>query len=647
MNWIMYTNFRKLCFWSSVFVWFIVLTTLLSVVTCYNVDIERPLIFYGKPGSYFGATAEIVVDSKKWLLVGATKDNFTDRPEIPYPGNVYACPIDFHSQSSCIVLPSLRTGENHANESQNVFEQKEQLLGATILVPEDKMKAIKICAPNWKNLRFFNPNDNVDDYYQVTGNCFLLKNRSDLVNKPEVSKFRIPPDVLDFYKAPLIGFSLSDIKTPVFETFYGAPNVGRSSTGGIVGKNDGTLKSVTSLKLEVERSEVIKNTYLTGSLFGYSIATGQLGQNPFHFVVGAPGFSNKNGNIGAFSVFILGAPPVQVKQIEGNQVGGGFGQTLCIADVNGDKNDEILVAAPNWFSMDDQGNKVLNDIGSVYIYYGTGTSAIIDDMPQILHGSFSPFSRFGTAIANIGDINKDGYNDIAIGAPFENIEGAVYIFNGGKTRLEDKYSQKITGSRVKPGLQGFGWYISRSAMDVDDNMYNDFAVGAYKSDTALILRSRNIIDINCDITTNPDRIPLNASGISCSDGRDFNPCFSVSFCFNFSGDGIKDTGMKLIDHDDTSFQEELSQLAQDETSFKEELSQLAQDETSFQEELSQLAQDETSFQEELSQLAQDDTSFQEELSQLAQDETSFQEELSQLEQDETYFKEDLINSKKI
>lgn len=32
----------------------------------YNVDTDQPLIFRGKPGSYFGATTEIVVDSKKW-----------------------------------------------------------------------------------------------------------------------------------------------------------------------------------------------------------------------------------------------------------------------------------------------------------------------------------------------------------------------------------------------------------------------------------------------------------------------------------------------------------------------------------------------------------------------------------------------------
>jgi hypothetical protein len=62
--------------------------------------------------------------------------------------------------------------------------------------------------------------------------------------------------------------------------------------------------------------------------------------------------------------------------------------------------------------------------------------------------------------------------DIAIGAPYESTEGAVYIFSGKASRIEDKYSQKIQGSAMRPNLQGFGFYISRTAKDLDDNMYN-------------------------------------------------------------------------------------------------------------------------------------------------------------------------------
>ena len=39
--------------------------------------------------------------------------------------------------------------------------------------------------------------------------------------------------------------------------------------------------------------------------------------------------------------------------------------------------------------------------------------------------------RFGSSVVNIGDINKDGYLDVAIGAPGGAFGGSVYIFNGG------------------------------------------------------------------------------------------------------------------------------------------------------------------------------------------------------------------------
>lgn len=503
---------------------------------CFNVDVEHPLIFTGPQGSYFGAATELVVDKSKWVLVGATKDNFTDNPDIPSPGNVYACPVDFSSETECSVLSSLRTSETNANVSMDAYEEGNQLLGATILVPESTKKPIKICAPNWKNLRFLS----TSGYFQAVGNCFHLNNRSDL-NNAKVNAFRVKKDDLEYYASPLIGFSIADSTVPVFDTFYGGPNIGKASTGGMISMNDGTLQGVEALPLVVEKSDAIKETYLTASLLGFSVATGKLSQSPNFFVLGAPGFGNKNGNIGAFSVFVFGALS-QIKQIEGKQVGGGFGQTICLVDVNGDGIDEILVAAPNWFYDDISRNQVIHDVGKVYVYYGNiDSSKIIDEPPQELKGSLVSFARFGTAIAGIGDINKDGFNDVAIGAPFENNEGAVYIFNGKQTRMESMYSQKILGSQLEYGLQGFGFYISRTAKDLDDNTFSDFAVGAYRSDKALILRTRNIVDIHCEITSSPSPIPLNASGMPCSDGRNSNPCFTVSFCFNFTGEGINNT----------------------------------------------------------------------------------------------------------
>ena len=57
--------------------------------------------------------------------------------------------------------------------------------------------------------------------------------------------------------------------------------------------------------------------------------------------------------------------------------------------------------------------------------------------------------------------------DIAISAPFEG-SGVVYIFNGRVGSVNTKYSQKIIGKHIHPGIMSFGLFISESR-DMDAN----------------------------------------------------------------------------------------------------------------------------------------------------------------------------------
>ena len=53
-------------------------------------------------------------------------------------------------------------------------------------------------------------------------------------------------------------------------------------------------------------------------------------------------------------------------------------------------------------------------------------------------------SRFGSAIVNLGDLQNDGFEDFAVGAPFEG-NGAVYIYRGSinpKATLEKGWISK-------------------------------------------------------------------------------------------------------------------------------------------------------------------------------------------------------------
>jgi hypothetical protein len=68
--------------------------------------------------------------------------------------------------------------------------------------------------------------------------------------------------------------------------------------------------------------------------------------------------------------------------------------------------------------------------------------------------------RFGFAITNLGDLNSDGFEDIAVGAPYEG-NGAVYIYLGSAQGLIADPSQVCTVLNVhslhhahKKNLQG-------------------------------------------------------------------------------------------------------------------------------------------------------------------------------------------------
>ena len=51
----------------------------------------------------------------------------------------------------------------------------------------------------------------------------------------------------------------------------------------------------------------------------------------------------------------------------------------------------------------------------------------LDTTSVFLDGDKSSRSRFGTTITNLGDLDQDGYVDIAVGAPGGD-DGAVYIY---------------------------------------------------------------------------------------------------------------------------------------------------------------------------------------------------------------------------
>ncbi|MEO0651751.1 MAG: integrin alpha [Planctomycetota bacterium] len=101
----------------------------------------------------------------------------------------------------------------------------------------------------------------------------------------------------------------------------------------------------------------------------------------------------------------------------------GFGATVeNVGDLNNDGVAEIAVGAPE--SRNLSSPFILAETGAVNVYNGANYS---------LYRSFSNVtgigSRFGAAIAGVGDINGDNLGDLAVGAPDAG-SGEVLIING-------------------------------------------------------------------------------------------------------------------------------------------------------------------------------------------------------------------------
>lgn len=139
-------------------------------------------------------------------------------------------------------------------------------------------------------------------------------------------------------------------------------------------------------------------------------------------------------------------------------------------DVNGDGFDDLLVT--DYFIRESDHQRV----GSVSLYLGNRRGLSLEPAARII--GWQPETDFGSAIAGVGDVNRDGYGDIAIGAPnytrhFQS-EGAVFVYLGGPRGLRAGPAWAVYGGARDAAL---GFLFSDTG-DVNGDGYADLLVGA-------------------------------------------------------------------------------------------------------------------------------------------------------------------------
>lgn len=457
---------------------------------------------------YFGFSTLLTNDG---ILVGAPKAHHPEYVRNINPGVVFYCSLHEFTQKHVNCTPLKRDSIFRPADVRDLYRlmppdflKDDVWFGATMVqLPNERLL---INAPRWtspygrKHLLM-----NGASFLHTTRGYRVMYplreiNRQAYVTDGERREYGEYGTHLNYYAYGQAGMSAAVTKANT--VILGAPGL-LQWTGGIVSLSfDPNDSNANMNKLP------IANTYNTKELgpddyFGYSVGSGIFDRTgKTLYVAGAP-----RNNIATGQVLVFKPPTEELDslkimaKVKGTQSGSYFGASVCCTDINEDGFDDLLVGAPTFVNSDDW---LPFDQGAVYVYLTTvkDSGFVLDDAGYVT-GSGTNGAWFGNSISDLGDIDGDGFQDVAIGAPWEDDGiGAVYIYRGTLEGLSNKNVQRIQPA----GARGFGWSIAKG-VDVDNNNCSDLAIGAHNSQTSYLYRCVPTMQVDAVIRV-PDAITL-------------------------------------------------------------------------------------------------------------------------------------------
>uniref|UniRef100_A0A8C2B664 Integrin, alpha 6b n=1 Tax=Cyprinus carpio TaxID=7962 RepID=A0A8C2B664_CYPCA len=473
-----------------------------TLISAFNLDKDNVIKKTGDPNSLFGFSLamhrQLRPADKRMLLVGAPKAKALSGQKSTITGGMYRCDINSPSQFCQRVM--------FDNEENLQTENKEnQWMGVTA------------CAHRYQRRMFVGLPQELRD---VTGRCYVLSEDLTINNS-------LDEDGGEWmfcngrnrgherFGSCQQGLSATFTKDYHYLVF-GAP--GAYNWKGLVRmeqKNsslwemnvfdDGPYEVGDENRLDPELVPVPANSYL-----GFSLDSGKMltKRGQLTIVAGAPR-ANHSGAVVLLKKDDVKSSMLTAEYIlEGSGLASSFGYDLAVLDINGDGWQDIVVGAPQYFIKD-------GDIGGAIYVYLNEEGAWDKITPKRIEGA--AYSMFGLAVENMGDVNLDGYHDVAVGAPYDSKGvGKVFIFHGSTEGLNK--AQVLEGQDHKVKL--FGYSLAGN-MDLDRNNYPDLAIGSL-SDSVFVARS--VISIEKTVTTTPKELDLTKK--NCGD----TICYGMALC---------------------------------------------------------------------------------------------------------------------
>ena len=214
------------------------------------------------------------------------------------------------------------------------------------------------------------------------------------------------------------------------------------------GSKSGVSKTVNSLLQSNQAS----------AFLGWSVSNaGDVNGDGFDdVIVGAHNYDKGQVDEGVAFVFHGSKSGVGLKWnsvLESNQASGNMGYSVSGAgDFNGDGFDDVIVGAYKF-------DKGQTDEGAAYIFHGSKVGMRL--VPSSTLESDQASALFGSSVSSAGDVNKDGYSDIIVGAPQYDkgsvYEGVAFVFHGCRSCASSSSKIKVEVCSTYLSPSGKNW----------------------------------------------------------------------------------------------------------------------------------------------------------------------------------------------